>query len=837
MVGGVSILIALYIPDDWTVRFCLLEQHLPDGPDHPFAQTMLKHFEKLRTPLHAIGTMAHMRTRFVDAGWLSVNIRSLWELWSDDLFLTPQQRADLDKIEPFDEWEEFALFGSHYFLLIAKKQPSADTQAGAEPSIDSDAPLCETATSPAYEIVRLQGRPSFRRFAAVVPSNQLVEGSYSETVGLYGGLGTRERLKTVDAYATANESEKLELPPLSTALMCHTITPFKGSDCLLVGGRSSPDKASTACWYRDNGLWRKVHDLPQPRYRHCAVAVEISGLSCVLVYGGKNSQGDVLDDWIFWTPEHGWFPVHPRATIGSVPEPRFGAAMAVSPGRAEEGLMTGGMRKDGTVINDFWQWTLYISTDRILCVAFKDHTEKMSSAFRDDAQYIGRFGAQLLPTPGGSLLIGGIAKGPMLTRRHEILNMHKGVFLPLEYKNRPLLIGFSAVCLPANRSRAHEPADLLVLGGGATCFSFGTYWNTAAVLTVSRSDTGTSWHLQEHQSSDPAPVQPRSTDELPPAPLQPQAENGSDLPEAISVPRKRLWSPVEFERVLASSTPVVLSGLNLGSCTQTWTNEYLKGRINAERKVVVHSSPSPHMNFQTKNFSYTTQAFGEFLDAASNGGQVYLRALSADKPSDKPTNLAEDFPEISADFELPRELAYAAEHAHSSPLRISGPVTMWLHYDVMANVLCQIRGRKRLLLFPPSDVTHLSFSPGASSSTLNPFTVTSQAHPPVVQTHPYEALLNPGDVLFIPPLWLHAAEPIEGLSVAVNVFFRTETMETGYAAGRDVYGNRDLAAYERGRRDLAKIDKGFEELPEQVRKFYLLRLADELRDMAEKGAH
>ncbi|KAK7747003.1 tRNA methyltransferase ppm2 [Diatrype stigma] len=32
-------------------EFCLLEQILPDGPDHPFAQTMLHHFEKLKTPL------------------------------------------------------------------------------------------------------------------------------------------------------------------------------------------------------------------------------------------------------------------------------------------------------------------------------------------------------------------------------------------------------------------------------------------------------------------------------------------------------------------------------------------------------------------------------------------------------------------------------------------------------------------------------------------------------------------------------------------------------------------------------------------------------------------
>lgn len=67
--------------------------------------------------------------------------------------------------------------------------------------------------------------------------------------------------------------------------------------------------------------------------------------------------------------------------------------------------------------------------------------------------------------------------------------------------------------------------------------------------------------------------------------------------------------------------------------------------------------------------------------------------------------------------------------------------------------------------------------------------------------------------------------------MAVNVFFKD--LEGGaYAAGRDVYGNRDLAAYERGRQDVARIVKGFDKMPEGVRGFYLVRLAEELRRAA-----
>jgi tRNA wybutosine-synthesizing protein 4 len=146
----------------------------------------------------------------------------------------------------------------------------------------------------------------------------------------------------------------------------------------------------------------------------------------------------------------------------------------------------------------------------------------------------------------------------------------------------------------------------------------------------------------------------------------------------------------------------------------------------------------------------------------------------------------------------------------------------------MANILCQIRGTKRLLIFPPSDVRHFKFPPGASSSNVDIFG--SLDDPQFADTHPHEVILHPGDVLFLPPLWLHSASPTEGVSVGVNVFFRN--FDRGYAAGKDVYGNRDFHAYEKGRQDVARIGNSFNSLPADVRYFYLYRLAEELREKA-----
>jgi tRNA wybutosine-synthesizing protein 4 len=105
-------------------------------------------------------------------------------------------------------------------------------------------------------------------------------------------------------------------------------------------------------------------------------------------------------------------------------------------------------------------------------------------------------------------------------------------------------------------------------------------------------------------------------------------------------------------------------------------------KLKLTEQVIVHDATAEHMNFNTKNFSYVAKRFGDFLEEVEKGQKLYLRSLSSERPSELPANISRDFPSIAADFRLPPELSIVTENAHSSPLRISGPVTMWLHYDV-----------------------------------------------------------------------------------------------------------------------------------------------------------
>jgi tRNA wybutosine-synthesizing protein 4 len=278
------------------------------------------------------------------------------------------------------------------------------------------------------------------------------------------------------------------------------------------------------------------------------------------------------------------------------------------------------------------------------------------------------------------------------------------------------------------------------------------------------------------------------------------------------------------------------------------------------------------MNFQRKDFMYKPISFHKFINhlRSSPSAHMYLRSISSTNPTTAPADFTNDWPEISGDFHLPASLSFVKDHQHSSPLRISSNVNMWLHYDVMANVLFQIRGTRKLILFPPSDLKYLSFPSGSTSSTIDIFQPTGRhgtgedAVRHVPNTHPHVAILRPGEALYIPPLWAHTGTPqpsettqstsdhaltsdsvsvsastsasvsisdstenshsapnpdttpasdndptASRINIALNIFFRTLSPHK-YATGRDVYGNRDLAAYEDGRRDIDKIVRRFQ---------------------------
>jgi len=101
------------------------------------------------------------------------------------------------------------------------------------------------------------------------------------------------------------------------------------------------------------------------------------------------------------------------------------------------------------------------------------------------------------------------------------------------------------------------------------------------------------------------------------------------------------------------------------------------------------------------------------------------------------SNIKKSFPKFDADFKLPNYLpanvcmAYNREifffHSNnvdccsqfvqivedrifSTAFRMSSTgAQLWTHYDIMDNVLCNVVGQKRVVLFPPHQVISLEF--------------------------------------------------------------------------------------------------------------------------------
>lgn len=808
-------------------RFCILEQYLPQGPDHPFAKTMLHHFNKLQASIHAIErylTLEQHSSRFLNLGWKRLDIaRNLWDLWSDDAFTPPSFRRKLDTIEPFDEWEEFALFGGHYFLLVA---------SNAEPNNSTETPGMSATTthnsSEANHVAKINllhyrepadGPLTPRRFTAAF---SLDEDNYAV---VHGGQGHQSRLSSVDVLR--QQERPFETQPCflqaPSARMCHTITSISDKEALLVGGRGSPTQAFDDCWLIRAGVWTKVDVLATARYRHCSVALKSEGdtsqINGVLTFGGKTSDGTVLDDWMLWTISNGWHSI-PVDGDGPRPSARFGAVISTMGSGSSSGLLVGGMSHSGTVEDVVWEWTL--SATPTFRLSFKDRTNDLHNV--SNTAYA-RVGAALVHWGGSLLLIGGVSKNRIHSLSEdflllkysstEIVIQRPTMQLPSTW---PLLVGMGVIAVSAD--------EVLIVGGGAVCFSMGSFWNHG-YFTVTKPGTqgGSLWRTALCQTDGTAQAKPLGA----PQKGQPTKAKKSSVLRTIKVPHVRLESAEDFDRLVAASKPAIIMGVHIGRCVDHWTVDYLKKKIGADRELVVHECSSDRMTFKDKNFQYVKRTTADFLDGIARGSKAYLRAVSSSQPNKLPTKLENDFPTIAADFNLPEIFDTVKSNCHSSPLRISGPVSLWLHYDVLSNILCQIRGTKTLRLYPPSDVKYLDYPPGGSSSNTD---VLTSRDPKLRFTHPYIASLKPGDILFIPPMWSHTATPIDGVSVAVNMFWKD--LDKGYAAGRDVYGNRDLQAYENGRRDIEKIVRAFRDVPPDIAKFYLDRLAGEIQNNADK---
>lgn len=810
-------------------KFALIEQILPAGEKHPFAKTMLSHFRKINSALQNIGSYPSLTAqvqRFHTSGWSSVTACDFYGAWCN--MISAEQRSFVESIEPFDEWEDFLSFGQHYFFLYACSKIPDNKQTSLSTCEWSGGSRITSREVVEIDYEKLRG-PQVSTFTAsleyrkhwqpVFDRRKLgAAAKLSDSIAVYYG-GTDSKARSSVAYVfdeTKMKVSRIDSNSQPAPRVCHTLTKLGGRRMLLVGGRGNPKSALVDCWLFDGLVWTRVQDLPNGRYRHSATHIPIDGEDHILVFGGRGNGNEIYDTWVIWSESNGWSEVK---SIGPPPIARFSASLAWFPSMAA-GVLTGGFCRDGNIISDISLLSFDSSG------SIKHHQWQQLSGF--DSSLLGRAGAQLVPIGDTeAVLAGGVfglncpSAGFPGTFLH--LNISSQRIEPLRTvlsdKDQdlwPVLIGCDYVWL---NNRLH------IFGGGITAFSMGSFWNLCTgILQIDQLKT-------VQLNSGPKKLQLAALQNSEPACLNPTAS----APKPIPVERYTLaHNAIEIQSAISRRVPLLFDGLSFGECTKVWSPEYLKTAIGESREVIVHraicsdENPVLHLNFNSKNFKYQQMNFSAFIDLAfanEPNTLCYLRSVSQ-KATKHASLFSRDFPEISPDFRLPEELSFIEDSLHSSPLRISSPgIGIWLHYDVCANFLFHIRGEKRLLLFPPEDISLLQFPAGkTTSSILNIFEEIPNA------THPLEIIMRPGDILFIPPFWLHAVFPLSPC-IAINTFFHWFDT-TLHSAGKDLYGNKDLACYEESRGILKDLTSKFDGLDESTRRFYITRLGQELLETA-----
>jgi len=291
-----------------------------------------------------------------------------------------------------------------------------------------------------------------------------------------------------------------------------------------------------------------------------------------------------------------------------------------------------------------------------------------------------------------------------------------------------------------------------------------------------------------------------------------------------SVERIHRPTPQEFASgPAARRVPAVVTGLDIGQAPWKWTPAYVASLKGVPDKLVsVHVSDVPKLDFVRKNFKYEVMPFGQLLEKVADENDpkfYYLRSIG-ENARKEPAHAMRQFPAFEEDLKLPAEFWGGEENYFSAVIRASsGDLQLWTHYDAMDNMLIQLHGEKRILLFPPSVAGDL-YLEGSSSTVRDVENHDAEAFPRFARARSaaLEVTLQPGDVLYIPALWSHHVTALHGPSIALNVFYRH--LPAGQYPSKDLYGNADPIAAANAIKSFELAMDSLKQLPRDYQVFY-----------------
>ncbi|KAG8348646.1 Leucine carboxyl methyltransferase Cupin like domain [Trypanosoma vivax] len=741
-------------------------------------------------------------------------------------YLTGEELRRVEALEPFDEREEWSEMCEHYGITMA----CTSSDVGMPSHVCFRTPIVDEGTNAVSSLVQMEGEQ--RRKGALITSVEKWPTGRFSFEGWGNGSVFAERLDCGDVLIVAfggftvsrnhRRTNAVHIHSLRNgecnvihadgcveppALVFHSMSRIAPGMYVVFGGRTNPDAASGDAYlltvdlpvdvHRGNRshvvvTWLKLVQygengvLPRGRYRHAAIDIAGTGSAVegervkgnIFVFGGCAATGAFLNDaWLGSVHKESihWKPLR---LVGDVPPPCCSCAIiGVREGAAV--FLSGGLLADGRCEGSFW----FIDCLTGEC---KKRGDVMVPRFSHTMVRARVDGVERV------ILLGGSSCQPSRLREAEqvlLLGSETGERIG----SSPLPLGCPT--LTRHCCVAVEDGVVAVLGGGFTCFSFGTFAAKPLLLLFGN-------RCREHVKS--YSWQATVADNASQATLSKMSRSITFDFRRAPVEELPLTSETFAKLVQCPTRPVVFRDVDMGSCVVSWKSRAYLKEMEGRTIVSVHVAHRTHLlDFVKKNFTFRHVPLADLLDhcgatqeknKSDEDKEVwYLRSVASNMRNDR-ANFWRDFAGLRHDFSLPPAAAsHIEERMHQACLRISAPpLQLWTHYDTLDNVLCQVVGRKRVVLFPPSEYQNLYVS-GSSSAVLNIDAPDLEQFPRFLEAsyHAMEVILGPGDMLFIPSLWFHHVTTLDGEHcISLNVFF--ERFPHDDYDKRDLYGNKDL---------------------------------------------